>query len=87
MTGVDLKYAANTTKKFSFDTCHWNNLLRLTKLHRPTASVFMETGRPATTTNESDVTTADKDKTLQFDDDTLKGEKKHTIDFTLIISR
>ena len=42
----------------------------------------METGRPATATNESDVTTADKNKTLPFDDDTLKGEKKHTIDFT-----
>lgn len=42
----------------------------------------METGRPATTPNESDVTTADQNKTLQFDDDTLKGKKKHTIDFT-----
>lgn len=36
----------------------------------------METGRQATATNESDVTTTDKDKTLQFDDDTLRGEKK-----------
>lgn len=51
-------------------------MLPLTKLHRPTASAFMETGRQATATNESDVTTTDKDKTLQFDDDTLRGEKK-----------